>query len=84
MVNQIYPPELKLNKANTSDIEVPYLVYINIFLTFPPKFKINTMTLIFLVLDGDVQRRPSYGVNISQLIKFARVCGHINKFNIRN
>ena len=25
MVNQIYPPELKLNKANTSDTEVPFL-----------------------------------------------------------
>ena len=25
MVNQVYPPELKLNKANTSDIEAPFL-----------------------------------------------------------
>ena len=25
MVNQIYPPELKLNKANTSDTESPFL-----------------------------------------------------------
>ena len=25
MVNQIYPPELQLNKANTSDTEVPFL-----------------------------------------------------------
>ena len=25
MVNQIYPPELKLNKANTSDTEAPFL-----------------------------------------------------------
>ena len=24
MVNQIYPPELQLNKANTSDIEAPF------------------------------------------------------------
>ena len=24
MVNQIYPPELQLNKANTSDTEAPY------------------------------------------------------------
>ena len=24
MVNQIYPPELQLNKANTSDTEVPF------------------------------------------------------------
>ena len=25
MVNQIYPPELQLNKANISDTEVPFL-----------------------------------------------------------
>ena len=25
MVNQIYPPELKLNKTNTSDTEAPFL-----------------------------------------------------------
>ena len=25
MVNQIYPPELKLNKANTSDTEGPFM-----------------------------------------------------------
>ena len=25
MVNQIYPPELKLNKADTSDTEAPFL-----------------------------------------------------------
>ena len=25
MVNQIYPPELQLNKANASDTEAPFL-----------------------------------------------------------
>ena len=25
MVNQIYPPELQLNKANTTDTEAPFL-----------------------------------------------------------
>ena len=25
MVNQIYPPELQFNKANTSDTEAPFL-----------------------------------------------------------
>ena len=25
MVNQIYPPELQLNKANTTDAEAPFL-----------------------------------------------------------
>ena len=38
----------------------------------------------FPFLDGDVPRRPSYGVYISQLIKFARVCCHVDDFNTRN
>ena len=35
----------------------------------------------FPLLDGDVPRRPSYGVYISQLIRFARVCSHVDAFN---
>ena len=38
----------------------------------------------FPFLDGDVPRRPSYGVYISQLIRFARVCCHVDDFNTRN
>ena len=35
----------------------------------------------FPFLDGDVPRRPSYGIYISQLIRFARVCSHVDDFN---
>ena len=35
-------------------------------------------------MDGDIPRRPSYGVYISQLIRFARVCSHVEDFNARN
>ena len=35
-------------------------------------------------LDGDVQRPPSYGLYISQLIRFARVCSHVDDLNARN
>ena len=38
----------------------------------------------FPFLDGGVPRRPFYGVYISQLIKFARVCSHVDDFNARN
>ena len=38
----------------------------------------------FPFLDGDVPRRPSYGVYISQLIRFARVCSHVEDLNARN
>ena len=35
-------------------------------------------------MDGDVPRRASYGVYISQLIRVARVCNHVADFNARN
>ena len=43
IVNQMYPPELQLNKANASDTKPPFLIYIFIFLMvlFPPKFMIT-------------------------------------------
>ena len=31
MVNQIYPPELQLSKANTSVIEAPFLGFISVY-----------------------------------------------------
>ena len=47
-VNQIYPPEMQLNKANTSDTEAPFLdLHLSISNgLFHPKFIINVMTLI--------------------------------------
>ena len=49
---------------------------------------INAMTDIdkvnFPFSDGDVPRRASYGVFISQLTMFARVCNHVEDFNARN
>ena len=36
----------------------------------------------FPFLDGDVPRSPSYGVYISQLIRFDRVCSNVDDFNI--
>ena len=38
----------------------------------------------FPFLDGDVPRTTSYGVYISQLIRFARVSSHLADFNARN
>ena len=38
----------------------------------------------FPFLDVDVPRSPSYGVYVSQLIRFARVCSNADEFNNRN
>ena len=91
MVNQIYPPELQLNKANTSDTEAPFLdLHLSIsngFVSskiYDKRDDFDFDIVNFPFLDGDVSRRPSYGVYISQLIRFARVCSHVDDFNTRN
>ena len=38
----------------------------------------------FSFLDGDVSRCTSYGVYISQLIRFARASSHVADFNAHN
>ena len=38
----------------------------------------------FPFLDGDVPRAASYGVYISQLIRFARVSSYVTDFNTRD
>ena len=54
MVNQIYPPELQLNKANISDTEAPFLdLHLSVanefvFFCFFLKFMISAMTLILI------------------------------------
>ena len=51
MVNQIYPSELQLNKANISDTEAPFLNYICLLQVdlFLLKFMISAMTLILIL-----------------------------------
>ena len=48
MVSQIYPSELQLNKANTSDTKAAFLDLhlLILMILFLPKFMINVMTLI--------------------------------------
>ena len=80
MVGQIYPTELQLNKANSSDIEAPFLD-LNLSITngivsskiYDKRDDFNFEIVNFPFLDGEVPRSPSYGVYISQLIRFARV-----------
>ena len=87
MVNQIYPRELQLNKASITDTEAPFL---DLHLSIANGFVFSKIdyqrddTVNFPFLDGDVPRRASYGVYISQLIRFARVCNHVADFNARN
>ena len=45
---------------------------------------INFEIVNFPFLDCDVPHFTSYGINISQLIRFARASIHVVDFNIRN
>ena len=91
MVDRIYPTELRLNRANSSDTEAPFLdlnlcisngtVSTNIY---DKRDNFDFDIVNFLFLDGDVPRRTSYGVYISQLIRFARASSNLNDFNYRN
>ena len=77
MVRQIYPTELQLNKANSSDTEAPFLD-LKLSITngivsskiYDKQDDFNCEIVNFPFLDGDVPRSPSYGVYISQLIHF--------------
>ena len=93
MVNQIYPSVLQFNKGNTSDTEAPFLdLHLSISNGFVSSkiydkrddFDFDIVNFPFLDGDVDVPRRSSYGVYISQLIRFARVCSHVDEFNTRN
>ena len=90
MVGQIYP-ELQLDKANYSDTEAPFLDF-NLSITngivsskiYDKRDDFNYEKVNFPFLDRDVPGSPSYGVYISQLIRFARVGSNVDDFNNRN
>ena len=91
MVNRIYLSELQLNKANTCDTETPFLdLHLSIsngFVSskiYDKRDDFDFDIVNFPFLDGDVPSSTSYGVYISQLIRFARVSSHVADFNARN
>ena len=87
----IYPIELKLNKANINDTSTSFL---DLDLTikdgiitskiYDKRDDFDFQIVNYPHLDGDVPRIPSYGVYMSQLLRFARACTSIEDFNKRN
>ena len=82
LISQIYTPtpELQLNKTNSSDTEAAFLgLHLSIVDGFvsckisDKRDDFDFEIVNFLFLNGDVPRAASYGVYISQLIRFARV-----------
>ena len=91
MVSQIYPSELQLNKANTSDTEAAFLD-LNLSISndivstkiYDKLDGFDFEIVKFSFLDGDVPRSTSYGVYISKLIRFARASSYNTDFNTCN
>ena len=91
MVGQIYSTEFQLNKANSSDPEAP-ISDLNLSITndivsskiYDKRDDFNFKIINFPFLDGDVPCSSSYGVYISQLSRFARVCSNVDNLNNRN
>ena len=91
MVSQIYPSELQLNKANTSDKETAFLdfhlsisndiVSTKIY-DKRDDFDFEIVNCPFLDIYGP--RSTSYGVYISKLIHFARASSYVTDFNTRH
>ena len=91
MVSQIYPAELQITKANTSYTKASFLhLHLSILdglvssKIYDKRDDFDFDIVNFSFLDGDVPRTTSYGVYISQLIRFARVSSHLADVNARN
>ena len=88
MVSQIYPSELQRIKANTSNTEAEFVdlhlsISNDIISTkiYVKRDDFDFEIVSFPFLDGDVPRSTSYGVYISQLIRFARASSHVADLN---
>ena len=91
MLDRIYPTEFQLNRTNSSDTEAPFLD-LNLCVSnstvstknYDKRDDFDFNIVNFPFLDGDVPRRTSYGVYISQLIRFARASSNLSDFNYRD
>ena len=90
-ISDIYPAELQLNKANTSDKETSFsdsnikVIGNDIHTSVYDKRDDFGFPIVnFQWLSGDVPRLPSYGINISQLVRCARCCTSVLDFNFKN
>ena len=90
-IHDIYPAELQLNKANTSDEETSFLDLNITVIGSDINTSVNDKRDDFgfpIVscpwLSDDVPRLPSYDIYISQLVRFARCCTCVLDFHSKN
>ena len=87
VISLIYPPEMTVTKTNISVCKSTFLdlsisIYRGKFLVklYDKRRDYSFEVISFPFLDGNVPKAPSYGVLISQLVRYARINNSYNSF----
>ena len=92
-INEIYPSELILKNTTTTPSEISYLdTTLNIgegngtvrISIYDKREDFNFKIVNFPYLDSNIPRNPAYGVYISQLVRYARICSRKDDFIYRH
>ena len=90
-IGQIYPPELELKKTTESHDSCSYLdLNINVlngkFCTdlYDKRDAFNFSIVNFPHMDSNIPSKPAYGVVISQLVRYLRICCNYQDFVYRS
>ena len=90
-ISDIYPKELILKKTNTSLKKSPFLdlditITNNQFITkvYDKREDFNFDIVNFPHLDSNIPNTPAYGVFISQLIRYSRICSDFSSFQAKS
>ena len=69
MVNQVYPPELQLNKAYATDTNATFLVVSSKIYDKRDDFKFDVVNFPFLDGDVDIDHYTSYGPYVHSFLR---------------
>ena len=91
-VKEIYPSQLTVEKANTSDdlanyLDLTFIIGSNNWLytkLYDKRHDFGFHIVNFPLLSSNIPSGPSYGVYISQLIRYARCCSYYDDFGYRH
>ena len=86
-IGKIYPPQLELKRTTEGPITCSYLD-LNISISghrfhtdlYDKRDAFNFHIVNFLHMVSNIPTKPAYGVFISQLIRYLRVCGNYQQF----
>ena len=91
LAGTLYPAELQLNKANTSDKQTSFfdlnlkVIGSDIHSTvYDKRDDFGFPVVNFPWMRGDVPRLPSHGIYNSQLVRFAGCCTSVLDFHFKN